>query len=394
MLKSRTVFCKMEELCLSGSYKNDYNLSKLDGLIKLEFERRSREIPRLESLISDLKSEKCVTKGKVKNFSLSTKITSLEKKLKLYKEKLYEEYYNLHCSPLVKIYGKLGILGSKKNFLGAIVQKNKSEDKDKTERLKVIENYLKLVSKICNVKIRRNYGEILGCPYCSSEWSKKLNYGVEICSGCGFTSEKLCLSSYCNYTIPSGGKSNYVDKSNFIKGLLRFQGKQTKDLPDSDCLNKIIKHFESVGLDSAEAKRKPIDKWGRKPGTSHEMLCDTLSDLKLSGHFGNVNYIGKTIWGWELENLNGALKEQILRDYDASQGFYREMVSDDKSSPNVQFRLFKQLSVYSKKLRFPLRSSDFRIPEGSDSSMKEIWAKIEINMGWVEKTNESRIIIF
>ena len=108
-------------------------------------------------------------------------------------------------------------------------------------------------------------------------------------------------------------------------------------------------------------------------------MLKALKDIGCSGFYDHLNVILNEMWGWLLPDISH-LEDQIMEDYDVSQRVYETLPKDRKSSLNSQFRLYKHL----RRLGFPCKSKDFRIPATHDilEFHNTIWAKICEILDW------------
>ena len=148
-----------------------------------------------------------------------------------------------------------------------------------------------------------------------------------------------------------------------------------KELPKIDIHNTGCPKY----ISSKQIRQMKLSSDGEKKGTSRNLMYKALKDTGNSNYYDHIDIILYEMWGWKLYDFSH-LEDAIMDDYDKSQRVYETLPKDRKSSMNSQFRLYKHL----KRLGFPCKSKDFRIPTTHDilEFHENIWSKICDHIGW------------
>jgi hypothetical protein len=262
--------------------------------------------------------------------------------------------YKKEVMPYLDAYYKLGRTPKVISFT---TKKKNSEsdesDKDKDRvRLMIIAFFLSIADKYIVMDILHNVEVTnLNCPSCDQPLDDD-GSGMQVCESCGF--ERIGFNIDENM---SSHRNGYQDRENFIKALAKYQG---KIVPDKEVVNEVVQlldeHFASYGRDTGEVIRQlPLNKRGRKNGTSKELMYQALSDIQ-KPLYDFTNYFCYVYWGWKLPDVTH-LESQILSDYDKTQVILDGLPKDRKSSLNTQFRLLKHLELVG----YPCSQDDFRV---------------------------------
>ena len=186
-------------------------------------------------------------------------------------------------------------------------------------------------------------------------------YEKNVCLNC--LSIFRCDCGTIRTTTQIKNKNDYEDEDNFMKALLRYQGKQSRKI-DFDALTKELdKSFSQYDFPvSNEIKAMEYNDDGRsRSKTSVSKMISALSEIKKPHLYEDVNLICHEYWGWKLPDVSD-IQEQILDDYRRTQKIYLTLEKKRKSCLNLQYRIFKHLQI----LGVQVKISDFRIPTTVD----------------------------
>lgn len=384
------------------TYKYDFNLMDVHNLIVKKFDRQKRhEIKDLEKLLIREKDKLKERQNIVERKDTLRNIKKIEERIATIKSNTGFQSYTEKIDPLLKEYNIIGALSKIVSF--ASNKKKEEEDEVVPEneevqekRHQVILDYLEIARKYMDLDVVREVKAGNICQTCNYKLEEIMTNdpdenGLVICPNCD--TEKIAIVRsrfYKDNTRTNNSGNNYEDRKNFVKALMRYQGKQ-HDKPGSDLYVVLEKYFNdkqlpkidingnSVYISPAEIKKLPLNKDGEKDGTSRLLMFKALKETDNKQGYDHINIILHEFWGWKLDDISH-LEEQIMNDYDDSQRVYEVLPKDRTSSLNSQFRLFKHL----RRLRHPCRSRNFRIPTTPDilEFHENMWAKMADVLDW------------
>ncbi|GIW70169.1 MAG: hypothetical protein KatS3mg101_0916 [Patescibacteria group bacterium] len=288
-----------------------------------------------------------------KNLTLveSTKILEtikeLEEEIKKYDSGKHWESYSSRAKPLLEKYVKL---------ISKVVFGEK--DSDNSNVLDLIEKYITVASDYVEFDVIREFDKKILCEGCGKQSSDDTE-----CE-CGYKA-----LSYVNEIVykdidrlNSSGKTEYDDRSNFIKALDQFSGKTHIAIP-SKLYKDLDNYFTSIGFYTGEEvkKRFKLLDNGKRENTSIQILIQALSATKNSQYYGCVNHIAMNYWGWKPPDISD-IRQQIIKDYEETQKVYEE-IKERGSSLNVQLRLYLHLKARD----YPCELTDFKTISSRES---------------------------
>ena len=263
------------------------------------------------------------------------------------------------------------------------------------KRHHIIFDFLEVARKYIQIDmVREIQREENKCPVCDANFDitpcEMDESGTMICS-CG--SEKIAVTRspyYQNTTRVNNSRSNYEDRKNFRKVIMRYQGKQP-DKPPTELYGTLDKYFIDKRLPKIMVedvmefispkyiRNLELNSEGEKDGTTRILMYKALKEIGNSNYYDHINLILHVCWEWSLPDILH-LEDLIMDDYDASQRIYEVLPKDRKSSLNSQFRLYKHL----RRRGFPCKAKDFKIPTTPDKVEfhETYWAKICEALGW------------
>lgn len=170
--------------------------------------------------------------------------------------------------------------------------------------------------------------------------------------------ECLCLMCDCKKAVKIKTKNEYEDEENFIRSLMKYQGKQSKKIDFGKLKILLDNSFTKYGFPIGEKIRN--GECGNFVPSVMRMN-DTLQKIEMSGLYEDVNLICHEYWGFPLPNIEEHM-ERLIEDYRKTQKVYLELEKMRKSCLNLQYRIFKHLQL----LNLNIRQEDFRIPGTPD----------------------------
>lgn len=369
---------------ITGSYSNDLNIVILHRLIlkRMEIqeiknqEQIKMRLEYLESNLNLLRERKKEWDLLYPNKPIVLPIKDHEEEINSLKGQLHDskrKKFTLEVKHLLDSYTKLPPISIQYDFA---TNKEIIQGMDNNlERIRIIEEYLSHARKYDNISISGNF--VLDVSICGECGTSRKEY-EDACPQCGF------IYGILGYPVTiSGSTSSYSDRSNFLKVLQRFQGLQKNTIKE-DLFLTLDKYFESIGFPSREEiKKRPLDKYGYREGTSKGMIINALGSTGYNKYYNDINLICHMYWGYTLPDIS-YLIPLIMEDYDTIQPIIIELKKNIlKSSINTQYRLFRQLYQRG----YPCTPYDFKIvrTEKIINIYEWIWENVCVRMGWVFK---------
>lgn len=382
---------------ISGEYDNDLNILEIDRLVleRISYNGETN----LKSLIENLENEKLSIKRPQniisRKYSIQ-KIKNIALDIKNIKNSTHGYEYSRESKHLLEEYQRIGIKPDVVFFSRKEIKKtNHQMDPDQEERIMIIERYLEIARKYTTINITKNIFN--HCSVCHEDISlSTVNAdGLLVCNICGTESVYLCKTisddNDNNSTNRDRQTSDYEDKENFHKALVRYQGKQSNKLP-SDLFEQLDEYFSSRGFPTGEEiKQEPLS---NDSGTSikirgrsnKNLLLKALKVIGMPELYGDINLICKLYWKWELPDLVN-LEETLLNDYDLTQEIFERNKGDRKSCLNNQYRLWRHLSQRG----HMCRSRDFKMVKTPEIIRyhEQMWALFCRELIWKDSKSMS-----
>ena len=364
---------------VSVKFKNDYDITRLDLMVKTKLRNEIVTINSLKTAIYGLKSNLKSATTIISHNNTIQKITDLENEVYEIENGIKALKYINDSKHILELYRSI----PKPVKYIDIGEEHVDEDEifyDNNDDMRVtcIMEYLDIASDYIQLDIIREKekqvtNKCKNCGYDLREVDVGID-GQQVCP-CGFGRYKTKMDKIveCGDKTTSTTK-DYSDENNFRKALLRFIGVQkiTFDIPTiCDALDK---YFMSVGHKSASHyKSLPDNNWGKKDGTSLDLLLNGFKAIKCSKLYEDANIVGMHLWGWVLPDLSGMI-DTIMNDYRETQKVYENMAltaRGRKSCLSTQLRLYAHLLMRG----VNVRKEDFKIPKQRDSLVKqdELW---------------------
>jgi hypothetical protein len=365
---------------VEGTYKYDFNILSIHDMIMKRFQREKEyEIKELEKKLEEERSKMTRDQNMVKRKASLRRIDKLKQEIEDIKNGQNIKTYLDKILPLLEEYKLLGVISDIISFT-----KNTEANKDKDTELPedpekqkkrhgIIFDFLQIASKYIKIDLIRDFqtqnNRCMGCGV-SFDTNPCIvdENGTSFCS-CGM--EKISISQSPYYQSSSrvnNSRSNYEDRKNFKKVIMRYQGKQP-DKPTSDLYDKLDKYFISRQLPkvngkyytSEQIRAMDRNKDGEKDGTNRPLMLKALKDIGKSNYYDHINLILNVYWGWALDDISH-LEEILMEDYDTFKGAYDPLPKDRKSSLNSQFMLYNLL----KRRGHPCKAKNFKMPTTPD----------------------------
>ena len=236
--------------------------------------------------------------------------------------------------------------------------------KNNQERLKVIQQYLKLAKKYIVIHVTRVIDAKIVCLNCKATLEEVSNgNGAIRCIGCNNEYQAINATKYTdNYNMQYINTDN--DDENFAKALMRYQGLQ--NTPPKIIFEKLNVYFKQRGFPDAETIRAmPYNDQGKKGNTNKKMLCTALASVGYASFYEDSSLIGAILFDWKLPDLTH-LKDTILEHYAITQKSFYKIPSNVRqriSSLGTQYRLWRHLQLVGHQCCV----EDFKIAENNDS---------------------------
>lgn len=367
---------------VNDSYEDDYDILDLHKKILLKFNFADKSLSAVRSKLELTRKKLDVPLSGVERKAVLRSIASIEIDIDKVQNSTEKVEYLRRATDLISLYSSLGVQVRRINF-GSKIVKEKESSKNSILRSKVISEYLNIARDYISINIMKESEDIMNCFSCGSSLEEIVadeTCGSYHCSTCGLERDATCssfnlsISSKANLT-----RNNYEDRDNFFKAVRRYQGKQSNRIPES-LYESLDTYFSSYCLPTSSViKKRPLDKSGRREGSSRALLFRALFDINRSAYYEDVNLIGHIYWGWVLPDVSN-LEVIIMEDYDLSQKIFERIKNERKSCLNSQYRLFKHLQ----RLGHPCSDIDFKIITTRDiiEYHECVWRQICDELHW------------
>lgn len=358
-----------------GSYLEDYNILKVDDLIRDWFAKLPSILKNIEGEIDREKAKMNTTMSGIQYKMIRNKIKELGEILQRISGKPGLDEYEKNTRELLTRYRNLGCHTTTVIFdLGAEIIKNNIDP----VRIDTIQKYLDIASKFVGVDVFRVANTSPICPSCDKDMTK--TESGTVCKNCNISLPDIVKPTIADSVII--GKNNYKDRDTFIKTIQRLEGKETTKIPEI-IFKDLDDHFSSLGLPTGkEVREMNLSKTDINP-ISKKMLARGLRAKGHSHYYENINLIGHIYLGWQLPDYTG-LYDRLMKDYDDTQIIYEQLRNEGfvegTSSINSQVRALAHL----RHLGVECDLDDFKLSEnrdtlgGYDRTLEEMFRR----MGW------------
>ena len=345
-----------------GSYSTDLNILQVHYMILQKF-RKSKSIVvlELENRLQIERSKMMKPQNLVERKDSIKIVDQLTIDINKINDSVEEDTYRGQTDELINAYREIGPKPDVISFKSNEVQISKEDFSDEQmKRLMIIGRYLNIASDYIDIDVIKVNNSDNLCQVCGANMDgfSPEEDGLMICPSCGTEFTMLAKSyTYDDEPItPTYPQSNYEDRENFWKALLRYQGKQSNKLPSN--LHDILdEHFASLRLPvGLKIRECPMKINGIRGDTGKELMYGALHDVELPQYYEDVNLICHVYWGWKLPDV-GHLEDSIMMDYDRSQIVFEQHKGLRKSCLNTQYRVWRHLS----RRGHPCKSGDFKI---------------------------------
>jgi hypothetical protein len=367
----------MEKPKVCCVYKNDYNILKIDEIIRGWFQT-------FPKILEDLKVKLNVEYGKLRTpvtggeyKDIKTKITEIKTIIDDISSGSLIQNYEEKTKKLLDDYRKMGILISRVTFGNEDSREITMMD---SERISIIERYLYIAGKYIDVQVSRSGIDIVVCPNCDKEIKGDEGETMK-CLDCGIVMVNVIKPIVTENVAVA--KNNYRDRDNFIKSLQRYEGKESIKLGE-ELFNALDEYFRGLSLPTGkEVRAMNLDEQTKRNIITKKMLYRALRSSGYTSYYENSNLICSMYLGWKLPDIS-VHYQQLLKDYDDSQVIYEQLKAEGfvagTSSINTQIRTLAHL----KHIGHECDISDFKVSENIetltdyDRTLGEMWRRL----GW------------
>ena len=250
-------------------------------------------------------------------------------------------------------------------------------------RIDVIEKYILIAKRYYDIDVVRKITTEHTCLNC------KYNLDNAVCSPDAIVYCPQCSLEAPYYDnvistddIEPTGRNDYVQRENFKKAGIRFQGKQNLPIDIESIFAKMDDHCFKKGIPSREfVLTQPVNSKGYRGATDIPFIKSILKGIDRPDLFDDVNLIGKLYYGWQLIDLS-SLDDTLMDHYDATQKVFDETdieIRQRSSALGTGFRLYKHLQL----LGVPCEIEQFNIAEMRDSqeNQEALWKRMTEGTG-------------
>ncbi len=369
---------------IKDSYMYDYNILRIDYLIKKKMRNERKEKVEKYKTILDVEKIKVVDRQTIIERKNSRRIIAdCEVQLEILYEKKDKELYLQKSKNIIDAYKILKPL----NTVVSLTERDEvltESDENQEIRHKLISDYLEIARKYIRIDLIRIFPKIQKCVGCNEVDLElyKDEDGIASCPNCGLeTTQVVKSASYADSTRVNNSRNTYEDRTNFEKALKRKQGKQLNK-PPKELYDELDKYFTERNMPNSESYNKlPLLKDGTKEGTNKDMIYEALNKLGFAGYYDDIDVICSIFFGWALIDLSG-IEDDIMKDYDDFQDAYEQLPDKEgrKSNLNVQWKMYFLFLHRG----IPCKMSHFKLPTTPSilSFHKEITRKVCDVLGW------------
>jgi len=370
---------------IKGKYKEDFNILDVHNSILKKFQyEKNKYLFQLHKKrdLELLKMKKPQNMVERKNSLHQLEV--IEKEIHKITDEEELKNYLSQVSELIELYKELGTIPKIISFKSKekVLVPDESHEKQ-TFRHLIISRYLEIARSYIQIDIIHDVESNTKCPGCDQQHDESYidDSGMQYCPQCFLEREVVAKTPFYkdNSRVNTSSRNNYEDRENFLKAMMRFQGKQPNNLPPN-LFPQLDNYFKSYGLPTGEdVKQLPLDNRGRRGKTNKDMIYKALYDIGYASFYEDVNLLCHLYWGWDLPDISH-LEDTIMDDYDLSQRVYERIKIDRKSCLNTQYRLFKHLQHRG----YPCRADDFKIVKTREilEYHEEMWKRICEVLSW------------
>jgi len=351
---------------ICSQYVDDFNILDVHAVILARFDGQKEQ--KLKSLQEQLQQAESKFKGHpltVIEYKLTQKsCTQIRQAITDLEQDADKKTYLSLVQPYIEAYSRIGPLAKTVVFTKTVVPQPTPRLPPNETRHQIIAEFLEVARKYIPLDVVRKIPKSQECPRCGRDISGIAldGQGIRRCHDCGYEEANIIPAAYYKDSerVSSTNRTNYEDKENFQKSLLRYQGKQPNKLP-TDLFTELDAYFKAYSLPIGEEVRKmPLNADGRSRGqTSLEMLWKALQERKYTEFYDDGNLITNLYWGWKLPDCSHQ-EDIIVDDYARTQAVFEAEPKERTSSLNTQYRLYQHLQARG----FPCVPGDFKMIKG------------------------------
>jgi hypothetical protein len=350
---------------VKATFTDDIDIIKIHGAIKATFEHGLYNLNNMKLKIEELSNNlRGDSLSLIDAEKIGSQIDTITNKINNLESMEEWHHYVDKVKPVLDKYLPL----ASDETMGIVVFSSmvKVEDPEVVEkRLDIIEKYIKIASFYISMDVTSKTKNSTNCPGCDCDTSDHVDVceGILVCE-CGYQQINVIKHSTFKDAnrVNVSGRSDYDDRTTFIKALDCFSGIKTSKIPDL-LFVMLDEYFVNRGFPSGEEiknTRKLLPN-GKKEGTNNELLVTALAETNNANYYSQANCIAVTYWGWVLPDVSH-LRDKVIFDYEATQKVYNEF-KERESSLNVHIRMY----LHYTSLGCNFKKSDFKIPTSPDS---------------------------
>ena len=351
---------------ISGTYVYDYNILSIDVILRKKFEQdKKNNLVKLREKLK-IENKKVLERQNMIERKISRKkIRECEDEIEKYENDTNSINYEKKSKPLLENYRKLKKISTVVSFIKNSKEELTAPENEEEQKIRhaIIFEYLECARKYITIDLIRELPSSGSCFGCGTKFDSieliEDESGASICPVCSLETINIVKKPFfSDGSRVNNSRNNYEDRANFEKVLMRYQGKQITK-PEKMLYDKLDDYFISKGLPSSkEYRAMKLLPNGTKPGSSKDLMIESLSNIGCSGYYDDINLICNIFFGWPLPDISH-LEDDIMRDYDEFQKVYESLDKEGrKSSLNSQWKLY----ILLKRRGWPCKKRDFKIP--------------------------------
>jgi hypothetical protein len=378
---------------IKGYYNDDINIMYIHEYIQKRYQdqKDSRIFllnKQLEDKIKFVQSPQSV----IQRQNTLKEIAKLKEEIGKYDTNKYLDDYMNQVKDLIEKYNSIGpqfkvISFNNKSCLDNSNQ-NVSDNFDEIKyRQIIIRRYLQICKNYINIDIAKKSTIDVICQFCGTLLDNIYDQDNNAkCPNINCNADLNILTTNKESTtdlspINNINTKNYEDRTNFWKGLQRYQGKLLDNkIPDNleQMLNEyFIKIDYPIG---SLIKKLPYNEDGTKGNTDRKLMVNALRAINHPNLYEDLNYITNMYWDWRLHDISH-LEEVLMEDYDLVQTIFEQNKGENRSSClNLEYRKWRHLN----RRGYPCKPSEFKIVKTQDiiKYHENMWKLCCTKLGW------------
>ncbi len=271
----------------------------IDKRIKDKFIQQKTEIPMLNQEIAQLNDE-------ITHVRLISRLRDLESRKSYIIRKMSDINLDIEVKKYINatqyIIEAYLAIGNVPSIIDAMSSSSLIMNTEERRLEKLVDSYLKIASEYIYVIIEVGPSKYIAddCSLCGQSL-----IGTKMMT----TGARICLNDSCRGENRFQGSTQMPPKEydtwkNLLKAHYRYTGKAAVKFNVDVIMGDLDIYFTSIGGHDGQYYRSmPVNKFGRKDGTSHEDICNAFKKLGYAQFYKDYMYVCRKYYGWILPDL-------------------------------------------------------------------------------------------